>query len=352
MAIYKVPQDVEAEDKLVGPFSFRQFIYLLIAGGAGGLTALFFNAPIPVPFFSILTVPVCIGFLVLALPLRKDQPMEIYLIAILRFMFKPKRRLWMADGTSVGMVIDAPAVIQQHLGKDLTQDEAIDRLTYLSRIVDTRGWAAKGVDVPRDTTVNAFVANEAASAEDVLDENNGLSRSFDDLIARQKEQSRSEAIERMQALQQNAAQQASQPAASISTPAAAPPQSPLGQNPVAPANDQPGPEPAPSSASSQARPSSPVPNAPGALPRLHYSPYPSMHQHVLTPMEEIRQHASAKTRIAEMNNILQPQKDMTPTVSPDIMRLANNNDLSIQAIANEAHRLSKDDGEEVVIKLH
>ncbi len=31
MAVYKVPQDVEAEDKLLGPFSMRQFIYLIIA---------------------------------------------------------------------------------------------------------------------------------------------------------------------------------------------------------------------------------------------------------------------------------------------------------------------------------
>ena len=31
MAQYKVPQDVEADDKLLGPLNFRQFIYLLIA---------------------------------------------------------------------------------------------------------------------------------------------------------------------------------------------------------------------------------------------------------------------------------------------------------------------------------
>ena len=30
MGVYKVPQDVEADDKLLGPFSFRQFIYLLV----------------------------------------------------------------------------------------------------------------------------------------------------------------------------------------------------------------------------------------------------------------------------------------------------------------------------------
>ena len=33
MAQYKVPQDVEADDKLLGPFNFRQFVYLMISGG-------------------------------------------------------------------------------------------------------------------------------------------------------------------------------------------------------------------------------------------------------------------------------------------------------------------------------
>lgn len=45
MATYKVPQDVEADDKLIGPFSFRQFIYLIIVAllgvAAWGLSQLF-----------------------------------------------------------------------------------------------------------------------------------------------------------------------------------------------------------------------------------------------------------------------------------------------------------------------
>ena len=40
MAQYKVPQDVEAEDKLIGPFSFRQFIYLGVAVLTGSWLAL------------------------------------------------------------------------------------------------------------------------------------------------------------------------------------------------------------------------------------------------------------------------------------------------------------------------
>ena len=37
MATYKVPQDVEADDKLIGPFSFRQFIYLIVVALAGAM---------------------------------------------------------------------------------------------------------------------------------------------------------------------------------------------------------------------------------------------------------------------------------------------------------------------------
>ena len=37
MAEYKVAQDVEADDKLIGPFSFRQFIYLIVVAGASAI---------------------------------------------------------------------------------------------------------------------------------------------------------------------------------------------------------------------------------------------------------------------------------------------------------------------------
>ena len=37
MAEYTVAQDVEADDKLIGPFSFRQFIYLIVVAGASAI---------------------------------------------------------------------------------------------------------------------------------------------------------------------------------------------------------------------------------------------------------------------------------------------------------------------------
>ena len=71
MAQYKVPQDVEADDKLLGPFTFRQFVYLLIAAALVGILIFLFQlfpvlALIPLPFIAL--------FGVLALPIKKDQP--------------------------------------------------------------------------------------------------------------------------------------------------------------------------------------------------------------------------------------------------------------------------------------
>ena len=91
MAQYKVPQDVEADDKLLGPFSFRQFVYLLAAGGLMALGVAFFQL---FPLLVIIPLPFALFFLALALPLKKDQPMETYLAAIVSYYLKPHIRMW------------------------------------------------------------------------------------------------------------------------------------------------------------------------------------------------------------------------------------------------------------------
>ena len=95
MAIYKVPQDVEAEDKLLGPFTFRQFIYLLIVAAMGFLAFVLWQI---LPILAIIPAPIILFFAALALPLRKDQPMETYLAAIISLtlllkVWKPKQ-IW------------------------------------------------------------------------------------------------------------------------------------------------------------------------------------------------------------------------------------------------------------------
>src|SRR5690242_5227444 len=95
MAQYKVPQDVEAEDKLIGWLYFRQLIYAGIAAASGFMCFITFQV---FPPLILIPLPVTLLFVILTLPLRKDQPLETYLIGVVRFYLKSKIRRWDPDG--------------------------------------------------------------------------------------------------------------------------------------------------------------------------------------------------------------------------------------------------------------
>lgn len=318
MAVYKVPQDVEAEDKLIGPFSFRQFIYLIIAlvaiALAWGLAQLF------IPLF-VIPVPIIIFFGALALPLRKDQPMEVYLAAVVSFYLKPRKRLWLPDGIQSLVEITAPKEIEVQRAKDLSQSEAEKRLSYLADIVDTGGWAVRGVQTaPTTSSMQADAFYDAQQAEDILDNKGGVAQSFDTMISQSDAKRRQEMVERMR-------------------------QAPPEPRPVPPQVPNP-------------YESIPSPQQP-TDPQLTYNPYPtSIHQAVVTPMSErpalvtAPQAAPATPKPPEV-----PEPTSEKPVSPDIINLANNPDLSIETIAHEAQRIhqKEEEGrladEEVVISL-
>jgi len=194
MATYKVPQDVEADDKLIGPFSFRQFIYLIavvLAGvAAWGLAQIFIG-------LVILPLPIIIFFGALALPLRKDQPMEVYMAAMVSFYLKPRQRLWDPEGIENVIEITAPKTYEESRTKNLSQGEAEQRLGYLASIVDSGGWAIRGANAAPNMSINNDVFLEAQGAVDVLDANTSIAQSFDQMMSESSNRAKVEAVERM-----------------------------------------------------------------------------------------------------------------------------------------------------------
>jgi hypothetical protein len=176
MAVYKVPQDVEAEDKLIGPFSFRQFIYLIIVSLAialaWGLGQLFLP-------LAIAPLPIILLFGALALPLRKDQPMETYMAAMVSFFLKPHRRLWDPDGIDSLIEITVPKIAEVQRTKDISQNEAQRRFSYLAEIADSQGWSVRGAGVQApNSAMNSDVYFEAQQVQDVMDNDNITAMSF------------------------------------------------------------------------------------------------------------------------------------------------------------------------------
>lgn len=329
MAVYKVPQDVEADDKLIGPFSFRQFIYLIIVVISMALAWGLGNIFIPL---AIIPLPVILLFGALALPLRKDQPMEIYLAAIVSFYLKPRRRLWQPDGIQSLVEITAPKVIEVQRVKDISQNEASKRLSYLASVVDSGGWAVRGVPMPTEPD-NSMVTDmffEAQQAEDVLDNNAKVAQSFDAMIGQGEAKRRQDMINQMH-----------NPVAAAPTPVA----------PIIPAIPDP----------YAALTPAPQPTAPD--PRVTYDPYPnSIHQSVIQPLGTVpvAPPPPTPTPVAQPITPPAPVAPIAPIntsenqPSPDIINLASNPDLSIETIAHEANRIrqkQEHNDEEVLISL-
>ncbi len=197
MAEHKVPQDVEAEDKLLGPFSFRQFLYLLVALAAGALT--YFLGTLILPL-ALLPLPVAILFLVIALPLRKDQPMETYLAAMIHFYFSPNRRIWDADGQEALIEITNPRIDDGPQIKEIGGAEAAQRLSFLAEVSDTQGWSTRGVmGLPNTTNLSDDFATAAIDAPDVFDSTGALGRDFEDKLALAEQRRREQMMTKMAA---------------------------------------------------------------------------------------------------------------------------------------------------------
>ena len=220
MATYKVPQDVEAEDKLLGPFTFRQFIYLLVS--AGGIAVIFGLFQI-FPLLAIIPIPVVLFFLILALPLKKDQPMEVYLASIISFYLKPSIRLWMSGQKESTIKITAPKIIEKPRARNITEEEASTRLSFLSNLVDSEGYSIRG-----NSNFNDDFIAETNNVPDILDQNSN--QVINQMIAKEQANRHATLISNMKAAISNADQVLSttttQPNQPLKQSPFSPPQSP------------------------------------------------------------------------------------------------------------------------------
>ena len=322
MAQYKVPQDVEAEDKLLGPFTFRQFIYLLIAFALAGVAFLLFKI---FPVLVIIPVPFIIFLMILALPLKKDQPMETYLAAVISYYTKPHKRLWEPGEPESTIVITAPKKVEENRTKNLNEEEASRRLSFLADIVDTEGYAIKGnvtnqlsdeINAEASTVQDIFETQQSYNISQTL-QNNTDSR-HDELVAQMR--------------------QAIDNSRSLSTAGAT----------INKFNE-------PESARPNITSASQVTVTPGQFSATPVAPP------LPTPVTEPQEPETSQVNSVVVQPIAEeiPQKpapEPTPVPksepSQDIIDLANNSDFSIETIAQQAKRINKKNDGEVYISLH
>lgn len=93
MRQFQVPQFITIEDKVIGPFTVRQFLYLAAGAGIIGLTNYFFQLVIVIP------VALLIGSLAGSLAFLKinEQPFPAMLKHAIVYLVRPRLFLWKKD---------------------------------------------------------------------------------------------------------------------------------------------------------------------------------------------------------------------------------------------------------------
>mgnify|MGYP000879708122 CR=1 FL=1 len=345
MATYKVPQDVEAEDKLLGPFTFRQFIYLLIS--AAGIAVIFGLFQI-FPLLAIIPVPIVGFFLILALPLKKDQPMEVYLASIASFYLKSNKRLWTPGQKESTIKITAPKIVEKPRARNITEEEASTRLSFLSNLVDSEGYSIRN-----NSNFNEDFIAETNDVPDILDQNSN--QTINQMIAREQENRHANIVSNMKAAISNADQllppspQMSQSQVDTSNPFQAAiqnlqqgnttsyqPTTPIAQ--AYPQNFAPSPQAYPQNFAPSPQYNQQFFNQPPIPPQPQFYPNTPFAPQQNYPNPPYPPGPTQATPPQYINGFI--NQNLNPEVNQGFQNLANNQDFTIDTISKQANRLS------------
>jgi hypothetical protein len=391
MSTYKVLQDIEAEDKLLGPLTLKQCLFALIFAALGFIefklattTAL---SIIRWPFVFVLIPPMAVfGFL--AAPISRDQPNDIWLLARIRFIIKPHVRIWNQDGISELVSITVPKKIEELVTNGLDETEVQSRLSALANTLDSRGWAIKNVNVNMTSQPDYFaaagsdrlvapsglpstnIASDVHASDDIMDEgSNPTAQHLNEMVAAATAEHHKKVME---SVQQNV-KKATEPKAPkakdakdywhLNQPSSAAQAAPATNNTSFHQATMPAPYPIAGTTSSQ-----PTADEIALIKKIEAdrakNNMPNSHLKTLQPLHDLHakpQQATLNTGTAQplgqsvLPPVAPPIQPGDPasgtTPNPAILKLAHNDDLNVTTLARQAHRINESDGE-VTISLH
>lgn len=139
-ASYKIPQNVDLEDKIFGPLTLRQFLMVL---AAGLITFVSFSAfwDLSPPVFYITTILTWVTALAFTFVRPYDQSFSKFFFSLLWFTLKPQRRVWKRLPSLAAITLEDKQEQPVAVDTGLSEGQVHSRLQRLSHIVDTRGWS-------------------------------------------------------------------------------------------------------------------------------------------------------------------------------------------------------------------
>jgi len=136
----KIPQNVDKEDKLVGPLTLKQFLYLL-----GGSAFIFVTYQYHIQGYLFFAEFIAISFVWAAMAVSlafakiNGRPFVTFVATALTYATAPKRRLWHRDNILPPTVRVGSRRRSEPSATSATKDTSQSRIEQLAHILDTGG---------------------------------------------------------------------------------------------------------------------------------------------------------------------------------------------------------------------
>lgn len=128
--LFNVPQFIDVEDKIAGPLTVKQVLWLIGMGAVLFIVWTFFDTPT----FFVLSVPIILIFAVYAFYRPYNQSMLSFTIHSISFLFRPKLYTW----DRPGIVKEAPKPIEKQETFVAPKPLSIEEIRELAKTVDRR----------------------------------------------------------------------------------------------------------------------------------------------------------------------------------------------------------------------
>jgi len=136
MPQFKVPQNLDMEDRIIGKFTLKQFGYLAV-----GLTIAYISLnKLPSPINVLVSGVIGVTSFALAVVKIQDRPLPEFLFSLLGFLYKPRQRSWKHE-QQTETLIKKDRIVQKEDKKVVKKQYSQDELANVAELVDSHGYS-------------------------------------------------------------------------------------------------------------------------------------------------------------------------------------------------------------------
>jgi len=173
--LYKVPQKIDLEDKVIGPLTFRQFLYLLCGFLPSFIIAKILESTSGLNIITgiIIMFPLWLPAIFLAFGKFQEQNVDQIVVALLNFVRSPKKLIWNKNYNPTKVLIKAPRKEEINYGKPDTLESRLQDLSDSISIYGVKP-QTNGERITAHKSANLLIKTKVKPVKAILNEEKHL----------------------------------------------------------------------------------------------------------------------------------------------------------------------------------